>query len=31
MDFLVNDRSLHGQFADPGSFRDAIGRVMEIR
>jgi len=31
MELLVNDRSLHGQFADLGSFRDAIERVMEIR
>jgi hypothetical protein len=31
MELLVNDLSLHGQFADLGVFRDSIGRVMRIR
>jgi hypothetical protein len=31
MDLLINDLSLHGQFADLASFRDSIGRIMQIR
>lgn len=31
MDFLVNDRSLHGQFHEVGSFREALGVVMTMR
>lgn len=31
MDLLVNDLSLHGQFPDLTSFRDAVRQVMEIR
>ena len=31
MDLLVNDLSLHGQFADLEAFRDLISRVMRIR
>ena len=31
MDLLVNDLSLHGQFADFAAFRDSIHRVMKIR
>jgi hypothetical protein len=31
VELLVNDLSLHGQFQDLASFRDAIGRVMMIR
>ena len=31
MDLLVNDLSLHGQFADLAAFRESIRRVMSIR
>jgi hypothetical protein len=31
MDLLINDLSLHGQFVDLASFRDSIGRIMQIR
>lgn len=31
MDFLVNDRSLHGQFHRAESFRDALGVIMAMR
>lgn len=31
MDLVVNDLSLHGQFADLESFRSAIARVMKMR
>lgn len=31
MDLLVNDLSLHGQFADLAAFRESIRRVMQIR
>lgn len=31
MELLVNDLSLHGQFQDLASFKDAIGRLMAIR
>ena len=31
MDFLVNDRSLHGQFHEVASFREALGVVMTMR
>jgi hypothetical protein len=31
MELLVNDLSLHGQFSDLASFRDAVQRVMKIR
>ena len=31
MDLIVNDLSLHGQFADSHAFRDSIARVMLIR
>jgi hypothetical protein len=31
VELLVNDLSLHGQFMDLASFRDAIARVMSIR
>lgn len=31
MDLLVNDLSMHGQFADVGTFRQAIGVVMAMR
>ena len=31
MDLLVNDVSLHGQFADLTAFRESIRRVMQIR
>lgn len=31
MDLLINDLSLHGQFADFASFRDSIRRIMRIR
>lgn len=30
MDFLVNDLSIHGQFRDIESFRNAFARLMEI-
>ena len=31
MEFLVNDLSLHAQFQDLSSFRQAVARVMAIR
>lgn len=31
MDLLINDLSLHGQFADSVAFRESIRRVMQIR
>lgn len=31
MDILANDLSIHGQFHDLGSFRDAFGRLMKMR
>lgn len=31
VDLLVNDLSLHGQFADLAEFRDAVRRIMRIR
>lgn len=31
MDLLVNDLSLHGQFADLDAFRESIRKVMQIR
>lgn len=31
MDLLINDLSLHGQFADVAAFRESIRRVMKIR
>ncbi|MCY4507251.1 MAG: hypothetical protein OXG35_09860 [Acidobacteria bacterium] len=31
MEILVNDRSLHEQFHDVGSFRDALARLMAMR
>ncbi len=31
MDLLINDLSLHGQFADLAAFRESIRRVMQIR
>lgn len=31
MDFLVNDRSLHGQFADVASFRKSLSNIMAMR
>ena len=31
MDILVNDLSVHGQFHDPESFRDAFARLMAMR
>jgi len=31
VELLVNDLSLHGQFQNLASFRDAIARVMAIR
>ncbi len=31
MEFLVNDLSISGQFANPDLFRDAVRRVMKIR
>lgn len=31
MDLLINDLSLHGQFADLAAFRDSIRRIMLIR
>jgi hypothetical protein len=31
LDFLVNDLSIHGQFADHFQFREAIGQIMKIR
>lgn len=31
MDLLINDQSLHGQFADINTFHGSIRRIMEIR
>jgi len=31
MEFLVNDRSIHQQFQDLSTFRDAVGRLMAMR
>ena len=31
MDILANDLSIHGQFHDIRSFRDALGRLMKMR
>ena len=31
MEFLFNELSVHGQFADLATFRTAVGRVMDIR
>jgi len=31
MDLLINDKSLHGQFADINTFHGSIRRIMEIR
>lgn len=31
VDLIVNELSLHGQFADLAAFRESIGRVMQVR
>lgn len=31
MDFLVNERSLHGQYPNPGSFQAALRQILALR